>query len=149
MGLPALAALTFLITVLWRERRRPTSIATWSGLIGLALDGMAQDIEHFRHVWVMIGLADAERRPANDAVGLIQPTRLIDDAHRGPGELRQVLQRDERRDTPPLAGGQRATSAAHRQPEIGGGPRRGEHSAGGAALTTSAGPMVHAARRAA
>jgi small-conductance mechanosensitive channel len=47
--------------VLWCERRRPTSIATWSGLIGLAIDGLAQDIEHFRHVWVMVGLADAER----------------------------------------------------------------------------------------
>ena len=62
MGLPALAALTFLVVVLWRERRRPTSIATWSGLIGLAVDGLAQDIEHFRHVWVMVGLADAERK---------------------------------------------------------------------------------------
>jgi O-antigen ligase len=61
MGLPALAALVFLVVVLWRERRRPTSIATWSGLIGLAIDGLAQDIEHFRHVWVMVGLADAER----------------------------------------------------------------------------------------
>jgi small-conductance mechanosensitive channel len=62
MGLPALAALIFLVVVLWRERRRPTSIATWSGLIGLAIDGLAQDIEHFRHVWVMVGLADAERK---------------------------------------------------------------------------------------
>jgi hypothetical protein len=62
MGLPALAALVFLVVVLWRERRRPTSIATWSGLIGLAIDGLAQDIEHFRHVWVMVGLADAERK---------------------------------------------------------------------------------------
>jgi hypothetical protein len=62
MGLPALAALIFLVVVLWRERRRPTPIATWSGLIGLAIDGMAQDIEHFRHVWVLLGLADAERK---------------------------------------------------------------------------------------
>ena len=36
MGPPALAALVFLVVVLWRERRRPTSIATWSGLIALA-----------------------------------------------------------------------------------------------------------------
>jgi O-antigen ligase len=62
MGLPALAALVFLVVVLWRERRRPTPIATWSGLIGLAIDGLAQDIEHFRHVWAMLGLADAERK---------------------------------------------------------------------------------------
>ena len=62
VGLPALAALVFLVVVLWRERRRPTPIATWSGLLGLAVDGLAQDIEHFRHVWVMLGLADAERK---------------------------------------------------------------------------------------
>jgi hypothetical protein len=62
MGLPALAALAFLVVVLWSERRRPTSIETWSGLLALAIDGLAQDIEHFRHVWVMLGLADAERK---------------------------------------------------------------------------------------
>ena len=62
MGLPALAALVVLVLVLWRERRRPTPIATWSGLLALAVDGLAQDIEHFRHVWVMVGLADAERK---------------------------------------------------------------------------------------
>jgi hypothetical protein len=50
------------VVVLWRERRRPTSSATWSGLAALAVDGLAQDIEHFRHVWVMLGLADAERK---------------------------------------------------------------------------------------
>ena len=61
MGLPTLAALVFLVVVLWRERRRPTSIATWTGLLALLVDGLAQDIEHFRHVWVMIGLADSDR----------------------------------------------------------------------------------------
>ena len=60
MGVPALAALVFLVVVLWRERRRPTPIATWTGLLALFVDGLAQDIEHFRHVWVMIGLADAD-----------------------------------------------------------------------------------------
>lgn len=63
MGLPALAAITFLMVTLWRNRRRPTPIATWSGLAGLGIDALAQDVEHFRHVWVMIGLADADRRP--------------------------------------------------------------------------------------
>ncbi len=62
MGLPALAAFAFLIVTLWRNRRRPTPIATWSGLAGLAIDGLAQDVDHFRHVWLMIGLADADRR---------------------------------------------------------------------------------------
>lgn len=63
MGLPALAAMVFLFVTLWRHRRRPIPIATWSGLAGLGIDALAQDIEHFRHVWVMIGLADADREP--------------------------------------------------------------------------------------
>jgi hypothetical protein len=63
MGLPALAAMTFLLAALWRNRRRPTPIATWSGLAGLGIDGLGQDIDHFRHVWVLIGFADADRRP--------------------------------------------------------------------------------------
>jgi len=62
MGLPALAALTFLVITVWRNRRRPTPIATWSGLAGLAIDGLAQDIDHFRHVWILLGMADAERK---------------------------------------------------------------------------------------
>jgi len=62
MGLPALAALTGLITALWRGRRRPTDVATWSGLAGLGVDAIGQDVEHFRHVWIMLGLADADRR---------------------------------------------------------------------------------------
>jgi hypothetical protein len=62
MGLPALAAMTFLIATLWRNRRRPTPVATWSGISGLAIDGLTHDVDHFRHVWLMIGLADAERR---------------------------------------------------------------------------------------
>jgi O-Antigen ligase len=61
MGIPALLAATFLLLTLWRNRRPPTPSATWSGLAGLGIDGLAQDIEHFRHVWVMIGLADADR----------------------------------------------------------------------------------------
>jgi hypothetical protein len=61
-GIPALLILVGLMVVIWRERRRPTPIATWSGLLGLAMDGLGQDIEHFRHVWVLIGVADAQRR---------------------------------------------------------------------------------------
>ena len=78
MGLPALGALVFLVVVLWRERRRPTSIATWTGLLALAIDGLAQDIEHFRHVWLMVGLADAERgRPERDSRGESHGPRRI------------------------------------------------------------------------
>ena len=62
MGLPALAALIGLIAALWRARRRPTDVAIWSGLAGLGVDAIGQDVEHFRHVWIMLGLADADRR---------------------------------------------------------------------------------------
>jgi hypothetical protein len=63
LGLPALMVFCFLISCLWRRRSRPTDLAIWSGLAGLALDGLAQDIEDFRHVWVIIGLADAGNQP--------------------------------------------------------------------------------------
>ena len=59
LGLPALMAFAYLCASLWRGRRQPTDAAIWSGLAGLALDALAQDVEDFRHVWVMIGLADA------------------------------------------------------------------------------------------
>lgn len=59
LGLPALLAVSFSIFALWRKRTRPTDLAIWGGLAGLALDGLAQDVEDFRHVWVMIGLAGA------------------------------------------------------------------------------------------
>src|SRR3954454_5009761 len=64
LGIPALLMLTALVLALWRGRRRPTPIATWSGLAGLAMDGLGQDIEHFRHVWVLLGVADADRERA-------------------------------------------------------------------------------------
>ena len=49
-------------------RARPTDLATWGMLAGLGLDGLGQDVEDFRHVWVALGLADdgreAPERPA-------------------------------------------------------------------------------------
>jgi hypothetical protein len=63
LGLPALLALVALLVLLWRRRTRPTDRATWGGLAGLGLDGLGQDIENFRHVWVMIGLAAARPPP--------------------------------------------------------------------------------------
>ena len=60
LGLPALIAVTSLIFIIWRKRKRPTDLALWGGLAGIALDCLAQDVEEFRHVWVMIGLADAD-----------------------------------------------------------------------------------------
>lgn len=55
-GILALATLTGLIACLWRRRERPTDVALWSGAAGLALDGLTQDIDHFRHVWLLLGL---------------------------------------------------------------------------------------------
>jgi hypothetical protein len=62
-GIPSLIALVALLIVLWRRRSRPTNMAIWSGLLGLGFDGLAQDVDHFRHVWIMLGLADADRAP--------------------------------------------------------------------------------------
>ena len=62
LGIPALLVLIAFLAVLWRDRTRPTNRATWGGLAGLGVDGLGQDIEHFRHVWVLIGLAWAQSR---------------------------------------------------------------------------------------
>ena len=56
LGLPALCALIAMFVLLWPSRRRPTDVALWSALAGVCIDGLAQDIDHFRHVWVLIGL---------------------------------------------------------------------------------------------
>jgi hypothetical protein len=62
LGLPALLGLAFAGFALWRARSRPTDLATWGMLAGLGLDGLGQDVEDFRHVWVALGFADAGRR---------------------------------------------------------------------------------------
>ncbi len=62
LGLPALGALVLLAVALWRARARPTDRTTWGLLAALALDGLGQDVEDFRHVWIALGLADAGRR---------------------------------------------------------------------------------------
>ena len=61
LGLPALAGFALVPFALWRARARPTDRATWGMLAGLALDGLAQDVEDFRHLWIAFGLADAGR----------------------------------------------------------------------------------------
>ena len=38
-------------------RARPTILPFGVVLAGLALDGLAQDVEDFRHVWVLLGVA--------------------------------------------------------------------------------------------
>jgi hypothetical protein len=67
MGLPALVALALLVLALWRARARPADLATWGMLAGIGLDGLGQDVEDFRHVWVGLGLADASRHDADEA----------------------------------------------------------------------------------
>ncbi len=56
-----------MVFCLWRARARPTDLALWGMLAGIGLDGLGQDVEDFRHVWVALGLADAARRDARAA----------------------------------------------------------------------------------
>ncbi len=67
LGLPALAGLAYAISRLWRARARPTDLALWGMLAGIGLDAIGQDVEDFRHVWVALGLVDAERRQGGTA----------------------------------------------------------------------------------
>jgi hypothetical protein len=67
LGLPALAGLVLALAALWRARSRPTDLATWGMLAGLGVDGLGQDVEDFRHVWVALGLADAGRRDEGES----------------------------------------------------------------------------------
>jgi len=62
LGLPALLAFLAIPWLLWRDRRRPSDLALWGALAGIGLDALAQDVEDFRHLWILFGLAAAERR---------------------------------------------------------------------------------------
>src|SRR5215211_2360834 len=62
LGIPALLVLIALLALIWRDRPRPTNRTTWGGLAGLGVDGLGKDIEHFRHVWVLLGVAWAQSR---------------------------------------------------------------------------------------
>ena len=75
LGLPALIVFTMLISLLWRRRLIPTDLAIWGGLAGLALDGLAQDIEDFRHLWVIIGIAMAQAFVRSSQVAPESPAR--------------------------------------------------------------------------
>jgi hypothetical protein len=61
LGLPALAAFSAMLWLIWRTRRRPTDIALWSALAGIGLDGLVQDADHFRHLWILLGLLGSNR----------------------------------------------------------------------------------------
>jgi O-Antigen ligase len=65
LGLPALCALIAMLWLIWRWRPRPTDLALWTALAGIAIDGLANDIDHYRHVWILLGLlgiSQARRR---------------------------------------------------------------------------------------
>ncbi len=82
LGLPALAALLLVVVALWRARARPTDRATWGMLAGLALDGLGQDVEDFRHVWLALGLADAGRQGNDEESRFGGPSRAAADRGR-------------------------------------------------------------------
>jgi hypothetical protein len=81
LGLPALIALLTMLIMVWRERRRPTDIALWSAAAGIALDGLAQDIDHFRHVWVLIGLLGSRPRTVERPPALIRSISVSETSH--------------------------------------------------------------------
>jgi hypothetical protein len=65
LGLPALGAFGALLVVVLRAR--PRDLALVAGLCGLGVDALGQDVESFRHVWILLGLAyGATRRGAAD-----------------------------------------------------------------------------------
>jgi hypothetical protein len=66
-GVLSLVPLVALIIILWRQRRLPTDVALWSGAAGLAVDALTQDVEHFRQVWLMLGMLDAGRTAADSS----------------------------------------------------------------------------------
>jgi O-Antigen ligase len=58
LGGPALVCFGAIPLCLWRSRGRPLDRGLWGGMAGLALDALAQDIEDFRHLWVLFGWLD-------------------------------------------------------------------------------------------
>ena len=73
VGLPALAALIAMFVLLWRGRRRPTDVALWSALAGIGINGLAQDVDHFRHVWVLLGLLGTSGDPDRASAKPVTP----------------------------------------------------------------------------
>jgi hypothetical protein len=66
LGLPAVLALSAMFWLLWRSRRLPTDIALWSALAGIAIDGLVGDVDHYRHLWILIGLLGSSSQGAGD-----------------------------------------------------------------------------------
>jgi O-antigen ligase len=59
LGLPALVAFLAIPVLLWRGRSRPTDLAVWGALAGMGLEALTGDVEDFRHLWMLFGLAAA------------------------------------------------------------------------------------------
>jgi hypothetical protein len=66
LGGPALLCFAAIPLCLWRSRSRPLDRGLWGGMAGLGLDALAQDIEDFRHLWVLFGWLDGGRSPQGD-----------------------------------------------------------------------------------
>jgi hypothetical protein len=77
LGIPALLGFLLVPLALWRARHRPTDLALWGILAGFALDGLGQDVEDFRHLWLALGLTDADREES--------PSRRQSPTHPAPG----------------------------------------------------------------
>jgi hypothetical protein len=73
LGLPALLALGVMFWLLWRLRSRPIDIALWAALAGIAIDGLAGDVDHYRHLWILIGLLGSSQRSAARSAGPQSP----------------------------------------------------------------------------
>ena len=73
----------------------PTNKATWGGLAGLAIQGLGHDVENFRHVWVMIGMAGSTPEPVAaeselpSAVPPTPPQLAMTESWRADGSQRQ------------------------------------------------------------
>jgi len=66
LGAPALLCFAAIPLRLWRTRSRPPDRGLWGGLAGLGLDALAQDVEDFRHLWVLFGWLDGRRAARED-----------------------------------------------------------------------------------
>ena len=61
LGLPALAPFAVMLAL----QVRPTQIALWSALAGITLDDLVNDIDHYRHLWVLLGLLGSRERTSS------------------------------------------------------------------------------------
>jgi hypothetical protein len=75
IGIPGLVAFLAIPLVLWRARARPTDLAIWGAVLALLIDGLAQDIEDFRHLWILLGWTAGLSSSSRPDVAVATPTR--------------------------------------------------------------------------